>query len=277
MPERTSHIGAVVELMDKLPTKDPAIGGGTALVTLASVATTLKIDLHSISFGKCLLWINAFVLDGDDVLKRSTLKEQDKIAALGSYRSLTNPFRYPFSGENHDQFQKKTLTPERRSFFSLLDQFLQKEHPIYVPSVSEIDDLIRQLHDIIAEFKNLSIAEYIKQDFEDQLNLYIVIATELPMVAHRLLANESKTLISWLLSTLPDDAKRTVSKAAIVINVLVAAFVAPAEASDAATSYYKWFSEVSPQPKLIETTVAPKALPAPRKVPLEQPTDPAGL
>lgn len=83
------------------------------------------------------------------------------------------------------------------------------------------------------------------------------------MVAHRLIAEESSRLISWLLSAIPDNAKKVVANTALTINILVAAFVAPAEAYDAGSSYYQWYSDTITRQPAIEATVAPKALPKP--------------
>ncbi|WP_379547055.1 hypothetical protein ACFCW2_13255 [Qipengyuania sp. DSG2-2] len=266
MATQSSHIGSLVLLLDDLPVRtNPTSGNITNLSSLAAVASKVGFKTDSISFGKIILWLNSFVLDGDDVLRRSSLKSSDKESALNTYRGLTGAFRFPFKQEQHERFCSNFLTTERRSFLSLLDQFLQKEHPIFIPEIEEISEVIEKLRSLIQEFEELELPEYIKRDFAEQIELYIRVANHLPMVAHRLLANESSNLLSWLFSSLPDNAKKTVSKAAVTVNLLAAAFIAPAESADAAKTYYKWYSETFAQPQQISTVVAPKALPKPSK------------
>jgi len=255
-----------VRLVSCLPTGAIEIGGGKRQHPSASLALAKLLGLNAVSieFGKVILWIGAFVSDGFDAIGRSSLKDGDRSAALAIFTELSAPFRYPYAGGPVQEHMGKMLTGERMSYMSLLDAYIKNEHPIYIPEPTEISETIETLRNCQKDFSQLDVPAYIKEDFHKTIDLYIIVATHLPMVAHRLVSAESSNLISWLLSSIPDDAKNTVARAALAINVLVAAFVAPSEAADAGNSYYKWYSQVTASNPAIEASVAPKALPAPK-------------
>ncbi|MBL0914924.1 MAG: hypothetical protein IBJ13_05245 [Sphingopyxis sp.] len=211
-----------------------------------------------------ILWLGAFINDGRDALARSSLSEGNKDIAVELFNKLSSPFRYPFGLTKFFDFKNSQLEAEKLSHLSLIDEWVSKEVPIFIPEQAEISEIVDKLKAIDAEFSELDIPQFIRTDFSNHLKLYITVATKMPMVAHQLISNESTKLISWLLSSLSPEAKKTVSKAAIAINALVAVFIAPVEASNAAHTYYEWMLEVEPTVAAIEGVVAPPALPAPK-------------
>ena len=267
MTVRSTHIQSVIVLLDLLERHEQKRAGTGFIVLppLGALANYLDLSTESIAFIKAVQWVSVFVQDGRDTILKSSLSEENKKAAITLYSKITTPFVYPFSATQVSQHIKSTLSETTRSHLSLLNEWILKEFPIYIPEPGDINALIADLEDVKEDFDKLNLPKYIKEDFAQHIDLYVNMAQKLPFVAHQLLIHESSKLSSWLLSNLPQDAKRVVVRAATAVNLLVAAFIAPAEASGAYETYYAWAAQAQPANKQLEAAAAPLQLAPPIK------------
>jgi hypothetical protein len=267
MASKSTHIKSVITLLDILPKYElrKAASGHTTVATLGALANYLQFETDSVAFIKTLQWVSVFIQDGRDTILKSSLSDENKKAAVELYAKISSPFIYPFPPNQATQHIRNTLSETSRSHLSLLSEWIQKESPIYVPDPEDISLLIADLAKIGVEFSKLDLPGYLKEDFSQHLQLYITISEKIPFVAHQLLIHEATKLSAWLLSNLPQEAKRVIVKAATVVNLLVAAFIAPAEASDAYSTYYAWAAQAQPEAKQLMAAAAPLQLPPPAK------------
>jgi hypothetical protein len=223
----------------------------------------LKLDIKSYQFIRVLTWLIAFYHDAVDSIDKSSLSDKNKITAKTNLGALFSPFLPPFQA-NVLLWYSQVMSPTNESYFDLLSDTIIQTSAINLPEESDLNIYKNDLAKIIDEIDSIGLPRWIRDDVKESVDMAILALEVYPFLAHRLIRESHKSILSTLFSTTTPDQKKFLVKVATTINIVLAAFIMPHEASEAATTYYGWAIEAPSDVKQIEGCAQPLALPAPK-------------
>lgn len=258
--EKTTHIAALASLANTLNKFNGSRRNSeTPLSVLASL---LGLPVESHKFIRALTWIIAFYNEGVNTIQDSSLSESNKSAALNNIRTLFQPFLPPFAAQMQPWYAS-AMSQTNQSYFDLLSDALKDRYAIYVPDQETLSSLIARLSGLLVELKDQGLPKWINDDFEEAMSLTLTTIEKLPFLAHKVIQSAHASILARLFSVANPEHKRFMVKVATTINIVLAAFIMPAEAVDAGRSYYGWMSESAADQKQIDQYAQPLALPPP--------------
>lgn len=259
--QRITHIEALTSLAIRVKegTAAQQVNSASPVSILAKV---VGLEIKSTQFLRILMWLIAFYNDGMETISNSGLSDKNRDVAEDNTRALFSPFLPPF-GNTINQWFSSNMSATNQSYFDLLSDAIIDKHPIYVPEPSDITSYANDLNKLLQEMESLDLPRWINNDFKAAIELTLIAIEKLPFLAHRIIQDSHSTILSKLLLVAKPEHKKFMVRVATTINIILAAFVMPHEATDAAASYYGWAVHSPADIKQIEACAAPLALPAP--------------
>lgn len=257
----TTHLSVLVDFWDKLDEyRANNTGSGTPITVLSH---RLGFDPSSVKFAKALLFIHQFCLDTVESVRMSSIKETNKEVVLGMLQPLIAPFRFPFPQDEIPNIRNSALSHMVRSHIDLLNDIMIREVAFLVPTAEQIDRNLKEMEKLRTRFSKLELSPWLKDDFEQTLNLHVALLAAFPEMSHRVLFETQKTLSSYLSLSLAPQATRALIAGLVAVNALIAAFVLPSEAYEAGRNYYGWILGPATGAPLLPAAALMPQLPAP--------------
>lgn len=257
---KTTHIASLAQLAIALNEFSGDRRRGENPLNL--LANMLNLNVESHQFIRVLTWIIAFYNEGIRTVETSTLSEKNKSASLSNMRTLFQPFLPPFQSSMQTWFGT-AMSQTNQSYFDLLSDSLRDQNAIYVPDQEDLDKYRDQLMKLLEEIEQIGLPKWINDDFNESISLTLSAIDKIPFLAHRVIQDAHATILARLFSVSSPDHKRFMVKVATVMNVILAAFVMPHEATEAGNAYYEWIAQSPVSQAQIDDCAKPLALPAP--------------
>ena len=260
----TTHLSVLVDFYDKLDQHRSTYAG--AIGVLEALSTRLEFSPDSFEFAKAVLFVYRFGLDTLDSIKMSSIKDSNKDVILNMVRPLVDAFTYPYRTFELPNSLQQTLSSTTRSHIDLVNDIMIREVAFLTPTQEQIDENLREMEKLKTKFHELDLSPWIKDDFDQTINLHIALLSAFPEMSHRVLFETQKTLSSYLSLSLSTKARRVLVAGVVAVNALITAFIIPSEAYEAGKNYYGWILESSTGPSLLSPENHQARLPPPNAV-----------
>lgn len=257
--KKTTHIEALTQFASDIQRH----GRKHSNKPVAAFAGYVGLGVSSYQFTRILTWTIAFYQDALNTLETEDITDRNRSTAESILKSIFVPFLPPFTNKTVEDWYSSAMSETNQSYLDLLNNIVIKNQPIFVPEPSDLSEYSDELYKILGELDSVDLPRWIKRDFEEAVQLTLVAIEKLPFVAHRIIRDAHASILSKLFSAVSPDQKKFIVRAATTINLVLAAFVMPHAAVDAASTYYGWAFDSAVDVKQIEACAAPLALPPP--------------
>lgn len=261
---KLTHIQALTEFATALDNSIPQ-NRKNSEKPISALAIFVGLSPQSYQFTRLLTWLIAFYYDARSTLDKASLAERNRDTARANLHALFEPFLPPFSGVAIGGWFASAMSPTNQSYFDLLNDVLVVQQPIFMPGKEDLSSYEAQLKELVQELEEIGLPPWIERDFRESIELTLIAVEKLPFVAHRLVQDAHSVVLARLFSCASPEHRKFMVKVATVVNIVLAAFIMPHEAADAAQAYYGWMLESPVDAKQIEACSRPLALPAPAK------------
>lgn len=257
-----THIEALTEFATTVyeAAPGPRAASERPVPTLAKV---LGLRMETYQFTRVLTWIIAFYYEAVSTLNHANIAERNRDTAKSNLASVFAPFLPPFQNPTVAAWYTSAMSATNQSYFDLLNDVLIKQQPIHLPEASDIDKYKTDLASILSELKDVGLPPWIEKDFQESIQLTLLALDKIPFVAHKIIQDAHNTILARLFSIARPEHRKFMVRVATTINVVLAAFVMPYEATEAAHAYYGWMMQSPVDVQQIEACATPLALPPP--------------